>query len=390
MRQHGRQLASPDAELTAVRRLVLEYGWNATAFQIVNPGIQHWFYPAPENAVAVVGFVRRGGVRVVAGAPVCAAALLPEVAQAFERDTLACRERVCYFGAEDRLRATLALGPPRATLLLGAQPAWNPAHWPAMLQRRASVRAQLNRARNKGVVVEPWPVDEATDHPELRRCLGEWLDTRGLPPMHFLVEPNTLHRLEARRVFVARRTGRVVAFLLASPIPCRSGWLVEQIVRGRDATNGVSELLINAAVRAAAHDGSTYITLGLAPLSRHTPQSVSADTRWLRMLLAWLRAHGRRFYNFNGLDAFKSKFHPERWEPVYAIASEPRLSLSTLYAVAAAFTGGSPVVLGARAITRAARQELSWLRARAHRALTRPSAARPRARARGATRARPD
>jgi phosphatidylglycerol lysyltransferase len=49
------------------RELVLRYGWNATAYQIVNPGIRQWFSGAGD---AVVGYVTRWGVRVVAGAPV--------------------------------------------------------------------------------------------------------------------------------------------------------------------------------------------------------------------------------------------------------------------------------------------------------------------------------
>ena len=34
------------------------------------------------------------------------------------------------------------------------------------------------------------------------------------------------------------------------------------------------------------------------------------------MLSKWVRAHGKRFYNFEGLEAFKSKFRPDGWEPI--------------------------------------------------------------------------
>ena len=50
------------------RKLVLKYGWNATAYQIVNPGITHWFSSSGD---AMIGYVRKNHVRVVAGAPVC-------------------------------------------------------------------------------------------------------------------------------------------------------------------------------------------------------------------------------------------------------------------------------------------------------------------------------
>jgi hypothetical protein len=36
--------APPDSGvLQHVRSLVNDFGWNATAYQIINPGISHWF-----------------------------------------------------------------------------------------------------------------------------------------------------------------------------------------------------------------------------------------------------------------------------------------------------------------------------------------------------------
>jgi phosphatidylglycerol lysyltransferase len=211
------------------------------------------------------------------------------------------------------------------------------------------------------VTVNEWPGAAAEGHAALERCLTEWLDTRGLPPLHFLVEPETLRNLADRRVFVAEREGRPVAFLVASPIPQRQGWLIEQFVRGRNSTNGTAELMIDAAVRSLAASGASYVTLGLAPLSRRAGEE-SDQSGLVRWSMRWARAHGRRFYNFDGLDAFKAKFNPERWEAVYAISNEARFSLRSLYAIASAFSAGSPILLLFRAIVRAASQEIRWIR----------------------------
>jgi phosphatidylglycerol lysyltransferase len=344
--------------LDRVRALVLRHGWNATAYQIVNPGISHWLCRMGD---AVVGYVDAGRVRVVAGAPVCAHDRLADVVTEFEAWCGATNHRACYFGAEDRLESLLRNSTSHAHVLLGAQPAWNPAGWPSILARRASLRAQLNRARNKGVTIARLESGIATRDALLRRLLDEWLDTRGLAPLHFLVEPNTLERLYDRRVFVARRGENAVAFLVASPVPCRSGWLIEQIVRGRAAVNGVNELLVDAAMCEFAAEGARYVTLGLSPLSPHAPEQPSdANPLWLKFLLRWVRAHGRRFYNFEGLDHFKAKFSPDRWEPVYAISAESRFSVRSLRAIAQAFSGGSPELLVLRSLGRAARSEARW------------------------------
>ncbi|HYU33275.1 MAG TPA: hypothetical protein VEW48_14030 [Thermoanaerobaculia bacterium] len=80
----------------------------------------------------------------------------------------------------------------------------------------------------------------------------------------------------------------------------------------------------------------------------------------IRLSLAWVRVHGRRFYNFAGLEHFKSKFQPEGWEPIYAVTNRPRISVRTLYAIAGAFGGTSPIVFIGRALLRALRQEAHW------------------------------
>ncbi|MEO8452525.1 MAG: DUF2156 domain-containing protein [Gemmatimonadota bacterium] len=342
-------------EPSRARRLVLAHGWNATAYQILNPGIDHWFSAAGD---AVVGYVRRHRVRVVAGAPVSAEERLPAVVEEFAAAARRQGDRVCYIGAEARLERVYREDSRSDFVLLGSQPVFDPELWEA--RRRASVRANLNRARNKGVTVDEWPAEKAAAHPALTGCLAFWLARRGLPPMHFLVEPDTLSRLEDRRVFVAIRSGVVVGFLVASPVPARDGWLIEQIIRGEGAANGTADLLIDRTMRAVAAEGSRYATLGMAPLS-HRAGTAFSNPPWIRPLIAWARAHGRRFYNFDGLDAFKAKFDPVRWDPVFAIAHGGRFSPRMLYAMLAAFAQGSPILAVARGVVKAAGTELSGL-----------------------------
>ncbi len=341
------------------RALVLRYGWNATAYQILNPGIELWFSRAGDG---VVGFVKHRQTRVVGGAPVCELARLESILSEFADDTRAQGERLCFFGAGERLDAKLGSSSRWARVLLGAQPVWNPSRWSRSVARRSSLRAQFNRARNKGIVVSEWPHEVAENHPALRRCLADWLNARPLPPLHFMVEPETLSDLRDRRVFVAERDGRgAVGFTILSPVPARDGWLVEQIVRGRGAPNGTAELLIDAAMRAVAESGSTYATLGLSPLSERAAVAAVSQPLWLRLTLQSVRLHGTRFYNFIGLDAFKAKFNPEIWEPIYAIGEGPAFKPRDLYAIAGAFSGGAPVRLIARAFAYAAWQEVSSL-----------------------------
>ena len=333
---------------------MLRYGWNATAYQILNPGMHLWF--SREND-AVAGFVRFRSTRVVAGAPVCAGSRLESVVSEMEADARRNDESVLYFGAGSRLDQLRAAGTGHTGVRIGAQPVWNPHEWQHIVSGKGSLRAQLNRARNKGVIVEECSETSSSLIAELRGVLEEWLSFRGLPPLGFLVTPNLFDNLVDRRLFVARQDGNAIAFLVATPVPARNGWLVEEWPRKQDAPNGTTHLLVDAAMRAFARAGAQYATLGLAPLSNRAGNVAEDQPAWLQLVLRWLRAHGTRFYNFRGLDAFKAGMMPHEWEPIYVIAQGGSFPPHALRTIAGAFSNGSPEWLVARGVASAARSE---------------------------------
>lgn len=338
------------------RQLVLKYGWNATAYQILNPGIEHWFSSSAEG---VVGFVRRGGTWVVAGAPVCAAESLRVVTEEFERAARGVDCRVCYVGAAERLVRTLGDSDRHASVAIGAQPVWAPTEWEGIVRVRRSLRAQLSRARNKGVVVRERSAMALREEPGLLRCLREWVAARPMPEMHFLVEPETFGgELSDRLLFVAEGAGGPVGFLLASPVVERRGFLVEQIVRSPCAPNGTAELLIDAMMRRLVERGDAWVTMGLVPLAEHANSEIRRNPVWLRGLMAWARAHGRRFYHFDGLESFREKMCPERWEVIYAISNEEQFSVAAFYGLIAAFCEGSVAGMAVRGLRKAVGMEM--------------------------------
>jgi phosphatidylglycerol lysyltransferase len=341
------------------RELVIAHGWNSTSYQILNPGMQHWFSAAHS---AVVGYTRRHHMLLAAGSPVCGPEALPSVCGEFEAFAKAQGCGVCYVCAEERLRAVLAGSPRCAAIALGAQPVWNPRTWSAIVHHRSSLRAQLYRARNKGVEVEAITAQRAAGDPELRRILREWLKGCRLPPLHFLVEPNVLDgELADRIVFVAHRRCVPVAFLVASPVRARNGYLVELLARSAASPNGASELLIDAAMNRFASEGCDYVTLGLVALAHAADEEIGCNPAWLRILMYFARAHANRFYNFRGLERFRMKMEPDRWETIYAISNEPRFSVRSLYAMGGAFSGIAPWAAIAIGLVRAVRDELRLL-----------------------------
>lgn len=323
--------------------MVKENGWNSTSHQVLDPGMNRWFSAAGD---AVVGYAQVAGYRVAAGAPVAPDARLAAVAAEFETASRAAGSRVSYFAAEERFVA--ATEGRYAMHVIGHQPAWNAGSWAERFDAERSLRAQRNRAANKGVTAEERPMGELGGR-SLRDCHAAWLNRKRLPRLGFLAHsrPSAVAEVaHGRRLFVATSpAGRVEAFLTACPVPRRRGWLFDTVVRRPDAPNGTAELLIDAAARTLAAV-SERLTLGLAPLSgvidpepfRTTTDGTEPGTpTWLRRAERAAVVHGRELYDFAGLYAFKRKFKPDSWEPVYLLTAAPRFGVGNVLALATAF-----------------------------------------------------
>jgi phosphatidylglycerol lysyltransferase len=288
-----------------------------------------------------VGYADTGRAWVAGGEPVAAAADVPAVAARFLEAAHRAGRRGAFFGAEDRL-ASLA---GRRRLLLGRQPVWVPARWPAVLAGSRSLRAQLRRARSHGVSVRDVPPEAVAQGTPLRvqldGLIARWQARRGVAAMGFLVRLEPFGDAAERLLFVAERHGVPVALLSVAPVYARAGWLFEDLLREADAPNGTSELLVDAGMRRLAALGARWATLGLAPLA-------GPVAPWLR----GARRLGAPFFNFAGLEAFKARLRPAWWDPIWlvhpATVSAPRALLDAL----AAFAGGSLWRFGWRTLRR--------------------------------------
>src|SRR5690606_29274900 len=156
--------------VSRARTIVMRHGWNATVYRALDDDMEHWL---SQGGDALVGFTRHASTRVVAGAPVAPLARLAAVAEEFEADARLHDERVCYVCAEERL---LASAPGRyAAVRIGAQPLWRAQHWAAVFDAEQSLRAQRNRALNKGVSVEAWDCSHVITHAGIAACRTAWL-----------------------------------------------------------------------------------------------------------------------------------------------------------------------------------------------------------------------
>ena len=335
-------MSTLDPERRRVLSVLRRHGWNATSFQVLEPGFRYWF--ADEDAC--VAYVDTGRAWIAAGAPLTEPHRLREVAEQFHHQALSSGRRSALFGVEQRVVAVL----PWHTLLIGEQPEWDARTWPEALRSSSGLREQLRRARAKGVTVRTATHDElVSSSSPLRRALeaqvAAWLARHEMAPMGFLVQVDPLTLLEEHRVHLAEQDGRLVAFLTAAPIFARPGWLLQNLIRSPEAPNGTTELLVDHAMRDAESgvegETSPMVTLGLAPLAG---QVVPA--------LRLARSAGSVLFDFEGLRAFKARLRPTRWSPIHLVYPPGQDAVRTVLDVLEAFARGRLFMFGLRTLLR--------------------------------------
>jgi phosphatidylglycerol lysyltransferase len=333
--------------------LLRQHGWNATSFQVLEPGFEYWF-----AADACVAYVDTGRAWVAAGAPIAAEPSLAGVAAAFVAAARVAGRRACFFATERRFASAVGF----RHLSIGEQPVWEPGRWSETLRATPSLREQLRRARAKGVNVSQVSAEELSDpnaplRREIESLIASWQRSRAMPPMGFLVHVEPFAFADERQVFVARlgagTAARVVGLAAAIPVYARQGWFLEDLIRAPTAPNGTTELLVDAVMVAAARLGSAYLTLGLSPLAGSVAPA-----------LGFARRYATPLYDFAGLRGFKAKFRPLCWAPIYLSFPEQFSALGAVIESLRAFSRRGLLRYGVEAVLRGPTivvSALAWL-----------------------------
>lgn len=179
---------------------------------------------------------------------------------------------------------------------------------------RKKLRAAHARAAREGLtlnIVQP-PHDPALIA-VLRAISDDWLKAKGAREKGFSVgrfDPVWLGRWPLALV---RHQGRIVAFANIMTTDTRAMATIDLMRHSAAAPGGTMDFLFTELLLWLKADGPRAFSLGMAPLSGLAPDRTRRT--WDRFG-ALIYRHGGNFYNFEGLRAFKGKFHPT-WRPRY-------------------------------------------------------------------------
>lgn len=331
---------------TRMMSLLKRFGRNVHGFLALEPGLEYCFSNEGDAAIA---YLQCGGCRVCVGGPVCAQERVAEVAQEFQERANRDGQTLVFFGVSQRF-----FGLPGTEgfdrLKIGEQPIWDPHTWRAWLKRHQKLRNQLSRSRREGTKIVCRQTHQL-NRDEVEHLVAQWQDTHLLPPMGFMVQVELYEEGEERLYLEARKAGRLIGLAAAVPIFAMQGWLLEDLIVDRALGRGVSEALIDAFMTESVARGAEFVSLGMVPLAGLAGDDFRCHP-CLGLLLQACKRFLRPLYNFDGLQRFRRKLGPTRWESVY-LSTPGRLDFWTLRAVLMAFAGGWVPSYGWRAFKRA-------------------------------------
>jgi len=171
--------------------------------------------------------------------------------------------------------------------------------------------------------------------PALQAVSDDRLSRRGASEKGFSLgffQPDYVRRFPAA---VIEREGRIIAFASVWPGPGKVELSVDLMRQVESAPKNAMEVLFVQLMLWGAEQGYERFNLGMAPLSGLEASPLAS--LWSRLGRVVYR-RGEAFYNFQGLRAFKEKFHPV-WEPRY-LAYPGGLSLPGVMADVSALVAG--------------------------------------------------
>jgi len=182
--------------------------------------------------------------------------------------------------------------------------------------RAKKQRFTLNRLEKAGATFRVVCCEEVPGLMDrLRAVSDDWLHAKAGAEKGFSLgffDPEYLARFP---IALVERDGDILAFANLWPGPQHVELSVDLMRYRPDGPPEAMEALLLHVMSWGKGEGYQWFSLGMAPLSGFERSPVAP--LWTR-LGSFLYQHGEALYGFQGLRAYKEKFHPE-WEPRYLV-----------------------------------------------------------------------
>jgi phosphatidylglycerol lysyltransferase len=199
------------------------------------------------------------------------------------------------------------------------------------------LRRSINRAERDGLEFSMLPACEVPQViDELLSVSRAWLASHNASEKGFSLGTFDPAYVKAGPVAVIRLEGRIVAFANILEANSHGDAFIDLMRHVPDTHRGMMDLLFVRIMEHMKARGFVTLNLGMAPLAGLADHHYAP--LWNR-LGREIFEFGERFYNFRGVQAFKSKFDPV-WQPRYLVVAGRGLPIASLFDVTMLIGGG--------------------------------------------------
>lgn len=300
------------AERERARQIVEAHGRSSLARFVLFPDKAYYF----SSGGSVIGYAVRRGMALALGDPIGPSADAAAVIDGFRQHCLQHGWQCAFYQTQPGFLAYYkAAG--FVTLPIGQEALVDLATFTLEGKENKQFRTAINRmnrvGQRAGVMMPPLS-DELVA--ELRTISDEWLQTMKSQEMRFSLGWFDEEYVRQSSVMVVQTVeGRVTAFLNLLPRYQKNELTLDLMRRRAEVEPGTMDFLFASLLQWGKEQGYATCNLGLSALAG---VGEGENDPAVEKALHYVYERSNQFYNFQGLHAFKEKFHPT-WELRYLV-----------------------------------------------------------------------
>lgn len=307
-----RNLVTPN-ERQKAKEIVEQYGCSSLAALTLLNDKSYYFSPAGKSVIA---YVPKGRGAIALGDPIGPIEDRKETIVAFWQF---CQRNdwypAFYQTLPDDVELYKSLG--FQVLKIGEEAIVDLKNFTLQGKAGKNFRPSINRLTKLGYRINFYqpPIDNDLLH-LLKPVSDEWLKMVEGSEKHFsLGWYDEAYLRECELVVVHSPEGQIGAFANIIPEYQLNEATIDMMRHRASLENGIMDFLFISLLQHFKEYGYDSFNFGLSALAG---VGDNPESRRLEKVLHYLYEHLNRFYNFQGLHAYKEKFHP-RWEPRYLV-----------------------------------------------------------------------
>jgi len=299
---------------------IQQFGDQSVSFLTAYDGYRHFEYSSSEGK-SLVPYMENGVALIAASEPLGPVSVRAQALQAFFNHAKSkSKIGVALPVSADLQKKCQGLG--YSSLQIGVEP------W-------IDLPTNFKKIAPKKLSPEEFRLEKLSpsEKEQVGLLIERWKASRKSAPLGFLNRVDFWRHYEHKRFFRLKSRHKTVAIIGAVPIPSKNSWYLVDLIRDPEfAPTGSIESLVTMAVNTFNDEKVDSISLGLCPFiidTKKDDRKNLAFHRFVRRMSSIISF----FYDAQALYTFKTKLGPTRFEKMYLISSEKKLTLKVALGV---------------------------------------------------------